>query len=148
MQKCESQHDSRHCSDCDGCLRDGPHRKKLPHLSATCLVGARIVKVFGALPACIACIAHCVRAVLSVLLLSALQVSAARAQSPAPGQSPIIVTPPIVDAVDENHVSIFSGKAQFSIPALQLGDVSFVPFSVNGQHFAKDGVMDRNYGYI
>lgn len=81
-------------------------------------------------------------------LLLALQIDTAQAQSSGQGYSPLIVTRPIVDAVDENQVSILSGKAQFTVPAVALGDVSFVPYSFNGQHFAKGGLADHNYGYI
>lgn len=62
--------------------------------------------------------------------------------------APVVITPPIVDITNENFVSVLSGKAQFTIPALKLGDVSYTPYSYNGQHFAKGVVMDENYGRI
>jgi len=62
--------------------------------------------------------------------------------------SPVVITPPIVDEVDDNHVSMFSGKPQFTIPALKLGDVSFTPYSYNGEHFVQSGLADQNYGRI
>jgi YD repeat-containing protein len=86
-------------------------------------------------------------AALAVLLL-AFHIDTAQAQSNGQGYAPVIVARPIVDAVDESYVSILSGKAQFTIPALQLGDVSYVPHSYNGQHFANGGVADHNYGSI
>lgn len=62
--------------------------------------------------------------------------------------SPVVITPPKVDSIDENHVSLFSGKAQFTIPAVTLGDVSYTPYSYNGEHFQQGGLIDHNYGYI
>jgi len=59
-----------------------------------------------------------------------------------------MITPPIVDDVDDNHVSLFTGKPQFTVPALKLGDVSFTPFSFNGEHFQQGGLADQNYGSI
>jgi YD repeat-containing protein len=82
-----------------------------------------------------------------VALLHAIQADTAQAQS-GPPPAPLILTRPVVDYLDENRVSIVSGKAQFTVPALKLGDVSFVPYSYNGQHFAKGGVADHNYGSI
>lgn len=61
--------------------------------------------------------------------------------------APVVITPPVVDAVDENRVSVLSGKAQFTIPALKLGDVSYTVYSTNGQHFAT-AILDHNYGRI
>jgi YD repeat-containing protein len=78
----------------------------------------------------------------------AIHIPAAHGQSPGPPPAPLIVTAPMIDFLDENRVSIVSGKAQFSVPAVSLGDVSFVPYSVHGQHFAKGGIADHNYGYI
>lgn len=82
----------------------------------------------------------CLVAVLSVPQLSV-------AQSGGQDSAPVIVTPPAVEAADENFVSIFSGKPHFSLPVLKMGDVSFVPYSYNSK-FAKSGVVDRNYGWI
>src|SRR3569833_908630 len=62
--------------------------------------------------------------------------------------SPVMNTPPIVDMIADNHVSLFSGKPQFAIPAVKLGDVSFTPYSVNGNHFVHGSVADRNFGSI
>jgi len=83
---------------------------------------------------------------LGASLLAALGITDALAQAPPP--VPLIISPPIVDTIDENHVSILSGKSQFTIPALKLGDVSFVPFSYGGPHFTLGHVTDQNYGYI
>jgi hypothetical protein len=78
------------------------------------------------------------------IFLTACGISAAQ----TPSYSPVVITPPIVDAIDENFVSVFSGKAQFTIPALKLGDVSYTPYSYNGQHFTQGGIIDHNYGRI
>jgi YD repeat-containing protein len=84
-------------------------------------------------------------AILVLLALALFQ--SAHSQSSGQGYAPLIVTPPAVETVDENHVSILSGKVHFSIPAVKLGDVSFTPYTYNAR-FAKDGVIDQNYGYI
>lgn len=62
--------------------------------------------------------------------------------------APVIITPPTVDMFDENHVSLLTGKAYFSVPALELGDVSFTPYSYNGHYFTQGGLADQNYGRI
>jgi hypothetical protein len=88
-----------------------------------------------------------VRALGMALLFAACGVSAVRAQS----YSPTVITPPIVDMIEDNHVSLISGKSQFTIPAIKLGDVSFTLYSYNGPHFVKTGiggVGDHNYGRI
>ena len=85
----------------------------------------------------------------AALLLATCGVSSAQAQSQT--WSPVIITPPIVDTIDENHVSVLSGRLQFTIPAIKLGDVSFTPISTNNT-FARPasyyGLMDTNYGSI
>lgn len=93
-------------------------------------------------------LANISRAAAMAVSFLALHIDTAQAQSPGPAYAPVIVTRPIVDVVDENYVSVLSGKAQFTIPAVALGDVSYVPYSYNGQHFAKGGLMDHNYGNI
>ena len=86
----------------------------------------------------------------AALLLAACGVSSAQAQQ---GWSPVVITPPIIDKIDENYVSVLSDKATFTIGAVELGDVSFTPVSVNG-YFARPtpggyyGLMDNNYGTI
>ncbi len=77
-------------------------------------------------------------------LLIASGGSPARAQT----YSPVVISPPVVDAVDGNHVSILSGKTQFSVPALELGDVSFAPFTYDGDYFTHAGLQDNNYGQV
>lgn len=63
--------------------------------------------------------------------------------------SPVVLAPPPVNRMDENYVSIITGKTQFSIPALKMGDVSFTPFSANGSYFQIGGqILDDNYGRI
>jgi YD repeat-containing protein len=79
-----------------------------------------------------------------VLLLAAC-ISSATAQT---SYAPVVITPPIVDSVDDNHVSMLSGKLHLEIPALKLGDVSFIPVTVNGPHFDQGGLMDENYGHV
>lgn len=83
---------------------------------------------------------------LIVLMFATAYVGHAHAQS----FSPVIVTPPIVDAIDENFVSILSGYVHFTIPALKLGDVSFAVFADNGPAFFQTGgpIGDENYGSI
>src|SRR5581483_9139768 len=79
------------------------------------------------------------------LVLVATHVNGAQAQTQ---YSPVVVTPPIVNAIDENFVSIFTGQTQFTIPAVQLGDVSFVPFSAGPYFQAGGAIEDENYGSI
>lgn len=72
--------------------------------------------------------------------------SSAGAQSQS--YTPVVLTPPIVDMIDETHVSVLTGMPQFSIPAVQLGDVSFAPYSVNGPYFTQGQIFDNNYGRV
>ena len=62
--------------------------------------------------------------------------------------APLVLAPPIVDRVDANDVSMITGKTQFSVPALKMGDVSFTPYSVNGSYFGIGAIMDDNYGRL
>lgn len=78
----------------------------------------------------------------AALLLAVCAIPAARAQT----NPPVVIAPPIVDAIDENDVSILSDKEQFAVPAIKMGDVSFTPFSYNGPYFAI--ATDENYGRI
>jgi len=71
--------------------------------------------------------------------------SPATAQSASPS---IVITLPKYETLDENQVSLFTGKIQMTIKALSLGDVSFTPYSYNGPHFAKGGISDQNYGNV
>ncbi|WP_148294081.1 hypothetical protein [Azospirillum sp. B4] len=81
-------------------------------------------------------------------LLGATMPVLSRAQT-QPAYSPVIIQAPQVDTVDENHVSVMTGKLHFSIPALSLGDVSFAPTTVAGLHFEYGGMIaDNNMGYI
>jgi hypothetical protein len=81
----------------------------------------------------------------SVLLLALCSISPVTAQTT---YNPVVITPPIVDSVDDNHVSILSGKFHLAIPALKLGDVSFTPVTFSGPHFTQGGLMDENYGHV
>jgi hypothetical protein len=72
---------------------------------------------------------------------------AAWAQSQS-GFAAIAITPPAVDFIDENFVSMISGKVQFTIPALKMGDVSFTATSYNGYFQAGGAVEDENYGNV
>jgi YD repeat-containing protein len=83
-----------------------------------------------------------------LLLLTFLVVSCVSAAQAQSSYAPVVITPPVVDAVDENHVSILSGKTQFSVPAVKLGDVSFAPFTYSGTYFTHTGLQDNNYGQI
>lgn len=84
-----------------------------------------------------------IRRFMSLTLFLACCVPSANAQS----VPPIIIQPPVVNMVDENHVSILDGKTHFSIPAVRLGDVGFTPYSLNG-NFSLHQILDQNYGYI
>lgn len=81
-----------------------------------------------------------------VLLLSFGAPPVARAQGQTQ-YAPVVLTPPIVDETDENHVSMITGETHFTIPALKMGDVSFTPFSV-GPTFQIGGLDDQNYGRL
>jgi len=79
-------------------------------------------------------------------LVSALAIApASYADSPP---APIILTPPTIQATDENFGSIFSGKLEMSVPALKGNGLAFTPYSYNGPHFAQGGLYDDNYGHI
>ena len=80
-----------------------------------------------------------------LFLFVVCDVSSARAQS---SYAPVVITPPIIDMVDENHVSILSGRTQLSVPAVKLGDVSFAPFAYKGTFFTHAGLQDNNYGSV
>jgi len=80
-----------------------------------------------------------------LVLFVVCDVSSARAQTT---YAPVVITPPIVDAIDENHVSILSARTQLSVPAVKLGDVSFAPFTFNGTYFTHAGLQDNNYGQV
>ena len=58
----------------------------------------------------------------TALLLGPCGVSNVQAQTT---YAPVVMAAPIEDAVDENHVSLLTGKLHFSIPGVSLGDVSF-----------------------
>lgn len=86
----------------------------------------------------------CFAAAALVLALCVLRVGPAFSQT----YSAIVLTPPIVDRVDGNHVSMITGKTQFTIPALTMGDVSFAPYALNGSYLEVGQVLDHNYGRI
>lgn len=67
--------------------------------------------------------------------------------SPAAAQTsdPIfVVVPPIVDATDENSVSMMSGKLQIKIPLLQMGPLKYVEDHTTGI----DRLNDTNAGRV
>lgn len=80
----------------------------------------------------------------TALLLSMCAIPAVRAQTQT--NPPTLIAPPIVDAIDENNVSLLSGEEQFTVPAIKMGDVSFTPFSLDHSHFGI--ATDENYGRI
>jgi hypothetical protein len=84
------------------------------------------------------------RAVTALVFFAVCGASSVYAQTT---YSPVVITPPIVDSVDENNVSILTGKIHYSIPAVALGDVSFAPFTTNNQ-FDKLNINDSNYGHV
>jgi hypothetical protein len=77
-------------------------------------------------------------------LFGACATIATRAQAQQPYSS-VVMTAPTEDAVDENFVSVLTGKLHFSIPGTKLGDVSFTAFTTN-EFFTR--AADDNYGYI
>lgn len=81
---------------------------------------------------------------LTALFLVLGAISSMRAHSQS--NPPVLIAPPVVDAIDENNVSILSGEEQFTIPALKMGDVAFTPFSYHYSHFGV--ATDENYGSI
>jgi len=85
------------------------------------------------------------RSVLLAWLAMILGSVSAHAQS---SYIPPTIAIPIVDLIDQNHVSILTGKTQFSIKALELGGLSFAPFSWGGVHFQQGGIIDNNYGAV
>jgi hypothetical protein len=50
-----------------------------------------------------------------------------------------------VDLIDRNFVSILTGKVQFTIPALKMGDISFTAYPSSG-YFPP--ILDENYGNV
>src|SRR5438552_2994255 len=81
----------------------------------------------------------------SLAVMATLNCPSVHAQS---SYIPPTITVPIVDMVDPNHVSILSGKTQFSIDALDFGGLSFAPYSWAGVHFQQGGIIDNNYGAV
>ena len=79
----------------------------------------------------------------AMLLLCTMVVHSVWAQQQ--GSSAVALQPPDVDLVDHNFVSIVSGKVQFSISALKMGDVSFTAYPSSG-YFPP--TLDENYGNI
>ena len=57
--------------------------------------------------------------------------SAAHAHAHAHAQSqsnhPTLIAPPIVDAIDQNDVSLLSGEEHFSIPTLNVQSLRWLP---------------------
>jgi len=79
----------------------------------------------------------------ATLLLCTMGVHSVWAQQQ--GYSAVALQPPDVDVIDRNHVSLMTGKVQFTIPALKMGDVSFTAYPSSG-YFPP--VLDENYGNI
>src|SRR5579862_167253 len=62
----------------------------------------------------------------AMLLLCTMGVHSVWAQEQ--GYSAVALQPPDVDLIDRNFVSMLTGKVQFTIPALKMGDVSFTAY--------------------
>ena len=110
-------------------------RRGVPAYHGIMLFGLRTVRLFAT----------------ATLLLCGFGTVTAHAQSS--GYSNVIMTAPLVDAVDENAVSMLTGQVHFSIPAVKLGDVSFGPYTTNEQFDpglpgGVGGTADNNYGHI
>lgn len=80
----------------------------------------------------------------AALLIAVCATPPLRAQSQT--APPVIIAPPVDDAIDQNNVSVLGGEEQFTIPAIKMGDVSFTPFSFDYSHFGI--ATDENYGRI
>jgi len=73
----------------------------------------------------------------------------AHAQSSSPVNSPLVLQQPVVDLIDVNKVSAQTGKTNFTINGVKLGDVSFIANASSGVFFNYGGsVEDNNSGYI
>jgi hypothetical protein len=79
----------------------------------------------------------------ATLLLFTMGVHSVWAQQQ--GSSAVALQPPDVDLIDHNFVSMLTGKVQFTIPALKMGDVSFTAYPSSG-YFPP--ILDQNYGNI
>jgi hypothetical protein len=88
---------------------------------------------------------------LAKLLLAIIGILATAFASPVLAQqssTPLVtLTTPVVNLVDENHVSLVSGKFELSIPLLNFGDVSFEIHTVNG-HLSETQPEDNNQGKV
>jgi len=85
----------------------------------------------NAVPAC------CHSGVLGLLLL---------AGAIAPTQSyaqTYVLTPPTFETVDENLVSLMSGRTQINVPAVAIGDLTFKTYNTTGIGVS---LYDENYG--
>jgi len=84
-------------------------------------------------------------------LLMIVALAAATLASPALAQQqrpPIAeISAAVVNLVDNNHVSLSSGKVELSLPLLKFGDVAFTPYAVNG-YFWESHIADDNYGRV
>jgi len=86
-----------------------------------------------------------------ISLAVAAVLTAGAASAPAAADdlnAPLVLTAPKIQAIDENFVSLFSGKVQMTVPALKLGSLSFTPFSFDGPFFANTAIYDENYGRL
>ena len=79
----------------------------------------------------------------ATLLLFTMGVHSVLAQQQ--GYSAVALQQPDVDLVDHNFVSMLTGKVQFTIPALKMGDVSFTAYPSAG-YFPP--ILDENYGSV
>ena len=79
----------------------------------------------------------------ATLLLFTMGVHSVWAQQQ--GSSAVALQPPDVDLIDHNFVSMLTGKVQFTIPALKMGDISFTAYPSSG-YFPP--ILDENYGSI
>jgi YD repeat-containing protein len=78
-----------------------------------------------------------------VLFSGVLPMSPVGAQSSNPS---FVLVPPIFDVVDDNSVSLTSGKVQIDIPLLKMGSVSYTEYGSTA--LATDWLYDENYGHV
>jgi hypothetical protein len=91
--------------------------------------------------------------VAAIALMPALLLGApALAQAQGSNQnttSPIVLQQPVVDLIDVNKVSAQTGKTNFTLDGVKLGDVSFTINAASGVFFNYGGqIEDNNAGYI
>jgi len=69
----------------------------------------------------------------------------AQAQSSEPSY---VLTVPIVDITDQNHVSIMDGKVQIKIPLLKMNSVEYVVNNTAALGLNGNSINDNNYGHV